>query len=107
MIARLTRQVAHALAILQNLHAVAVETTNHGTRRRRSEAARRDTWLALEGGPQRHLELLGEILSCEDGRRLVHFELAASLARDGRLFLEVQLGIDGEIHLMAVVPRTP
>ena len=80
VVARLTRQVTHALAILQNLHAVAVETTNHGTRRRRSEAARRNPWLALEGGPQRHLELLGEILSCEHGRRLVHLELAASLA---------------------------
>src|SRR5687768_10091527 len=49
VVTRLTRQVAHALPILKDLHAVAVEAANHRARRRRAEAARGDAGLALQG----------------------------------------------------------
>ena len=41
MVARLARQIAGALAILQNQHAIAVEPSNDRTRGRGAEAARR------------------------------------------------------------------
>ena len=48
VIGRLAGQVAHALAVLQDQHAVAVETADDRPRRRGPEAARREARLVLE-----------------------------------------------------------
>ena len=106
VIARLAGQVAHALAVLQDLHTVAVEAANHRPRRRRAEAAGRDARLALERRAERHFELLRQFLTVEHRRRLVHLELAAQVAGDGRLFLEVQLRIDCHVELRRGVAAT-
>ena len=63
MVAGLARQIAHSLAVLQDLHAIAIEAADDRARRRRSEAPRGDTGLIFKRGAQRHLELLAEILA--------------------------------------------
>ena len=98
VIARLTREVAETLAVLENQHAVAVETANDGPGRRRPEAPGGDARLALQRRTQRHLELLRQLLPRQHGRRLERLELAAGVGTHRQHFLEVQLRIDEHVE---------
>ena len=97
MVARLARQIACPLAVLQNLHAIAVKPADDRTRRSGAEAARREAGLVLERRAERAFELLGQLLARQHRRRLERIELAARLGADRRDFLKVQIEVDAEL----------
>ncbi len=97
VIARLARQVAKALAVLQDEHAIAVKAAHHRPRRRRPEAPGGHPRLILQRGPERHFKRLRQLLARQHRRRLKRLELAARLRRHRYDLLEVQLRIDEQI----------
>ena len=101
MVARLARQIAGPLAILQNLHAIAVEPADDRPRWRGAEAARGDAGLVLERRAERALELLGQFLTRQHRRRLERIELAARFGAHRRDFLKMQIEIDAQLDRRA------
>ena len=65
MVARLARKIADPLSVLQNRHAIAIQSTDHRARGTWTERAHRQTRLGLERGAYRRLELFLELLPGE------------------------------------------
>ena len=75
VIARLTRQVAHALSVLEHRHAIAVEPADDRPRRSGPELAQRHAGRFRQRCANRRLEVLGQLLSRQHRRRLIRLEL--------------------------------
>ena len=102
VVTRLARQIAKALSVLQDQHAIAVEPANDRARRRGTETSRRHTRLTLERGAKRHLELLRQLLTGQHGGRLEGVELAAGVTADRDDFLEMQIEVDLQLDRWCV-----
>ena len=98
VIARLTRQVADPLAVIEDQHAIAIESTDDGTRWARAERPLGDAWLCGDCRAQRTLQLFRQILAGEHGRRLIGIELIPRVGADRDDFAVVQLGIDRDVQ---------
>ena len=107
MVGRLAGQVADALPVLQDQHAVAIETSNHRPRRRRPKAPAGHAGLAFERRADRHLELFRQLLAGEHGGRLIDIELAARVGADRSHFLKVQIRIDPQLPPDCRQPPSP
>ena len=99
MIARLARQVAHALAVLEHADAIAVEAANHRPRRGVAEFTHRDAGGFGQRRANRRFEILGQLLAVEHGGRLVRLELRPRGRADRQHFGEVQVEIDRDVEL--------
>ncbi len=93
VIGGLCRQVARSLPVLQNQHAIAVETTNHGSCRGGPERARRHARLVFERRANRHLEPFAQLLANQHRRRLIRLELTSRLRADRDHLVIAKLGI--------------
>ena len=69
VVAGLAGEIAHALAVLEDQHAVAVHAANHRPRRAGAQGAFRNAGLGLQRCAQRGLELAVEIGACQHRRR--------------------------------------
>ena len=112
MIAGLARQVAHALAVLENQHPIAVKAADDRAGRRGAERSLGDAGLLNQRGRQRPAKLAGQVLPGEHRRRLERVELVARLGADRYDLLEVQFRVDkqiddrvGRLHRDLLVPR--
>ena len=79
VIGGLAGEVARPLTVLQNEHPVAIEPSNHGTRRSGTQRALGHPGLRFERRAERALDVDGELLPCEHGGGLVGVELIARL----------------------------
>ena len=98
VIARLARQVAHALAVLEHRHAIAVETANDRPRR-----AGPNSRIATPGdsdsvAPTVASRILRELLSVQHRRRLIRLELRARIRADREHLGEMQIEIDRDVE---------
>ncbi len=104
MVARLTRQVAHALAVFEHEHAVAIEAANDRTRRSWSETPERDARQVLDRRAQRALQLFREFLAAEHRRGLVGVELASAIRAHRDHLTEMNIGIERQFLIERLVP---
>ena len=98
MVSRLTRQVADPLAVVEDQHAIAIESTDDRARRARAEGPLCHARLRRDRRAQRAPQLLRQILSGEHGRRLIRIELTPRVRADRHHFAVVQLGIDRHVE---------
>ena len=98
MVSRLTRQVTDALAIVEDQHAIAIEAADDRARRARAKRPLGDPWLRGDCRAQRTLQLLGQILAGQHGRRLIGIELVPRVGADRDDLTVVQLGIDRDVQ---------
>src|SRR5688572_22396557 len=98
MVAGLAREVADALTVLQDLHAITVDTADDGSRSGGTKAARRNARLVLERCAKRHPELFGQVLTGEHRGGLEYLELAAGVPGHRRHLLEVKFRIDRQLE---------
>ena len=82
VVGRLARQIAHALAVLEHDHAVAIKAADDRTGRGGTEGPRRDARRILQRAGDGRLLLLRQFLSTEHRRRLVGVELGARRGAD-------------------------
>ena len=97
MVRRLARQIACALAVLEDRDAIAVEPPNDGPARRRTQRPAGHAWLPVQRVAKRPREDLGQILAGKHRRRLIRLERAPRGGPDRHDLLVVHLRVDVQI----------
>src|SRR4029079_8069539 len=93
VITGLARNVAHAEAVLDDQHAIAVEASDDWTRGSRAEAAERDAWLVLQRRAESRLHFPGQFPPREHVGRVETLERALAFGTHRRHFAEMQLRV--------------
>ena len=98
VVPRLARHVTHALPVLEDEHAIAVEAANDRPRRAGTERALGHSRLSRQRRADRRPELLGQVLPGKHGRGLIGIERISRIGADRHHFAVVQLGIDRDVE---------
>ena len=98
VIAGLAGEIAHALAVFEHHHTVAVEPADDGTGRRRAERAGGDPGLRLQCRANRALDLLGQLLPGQHRGRLIRLELRPRRGAHRQHFGKVQIEFDRHVE---------
>ena len=98
VIAGLAREVADALPVFEDEHAIAVQPANHRAGGTGAERALGDARLGRERRAETPLQLLREILARENRRRLIGVELIARIGADRDDLGVVQFRIDSDVE---------